>query len=69
MSAKQRIGDARELLIGNHQIRLENSSFDKLKEITAGDSCPVCQIGSIDYDGLLNLVCSQCGYTVAGCFT
>jgi uncharacterized protein (DUF983 family) len=35
----------------------------------AGDTCPRCQIGLLDYDGLLNLACSQCGYSLNGCFT
>ena len=35
----------------------------------AGDACPRCQEGRLDYDGLLNLVCPKCGYAVQGCFT
>jgi hypothetical protein len=35
----------------------------------AGDSCPKCQSAQIDYDGMLNLRCPECGYTLAGCFT
>lgn len=35
----------------------------------AGDMCPRCQRGVLDYDGLLNLACSQCGYSLGGCFT
>jgi hypothetical protein len=35
----------------------------------AGDLCPKCQSAKIDYDGLLNLTCPDCGYTLAGCFT
>ena len=35
----------------------------------AGDLCPQCQSAKIDYDGLLNLRCPNCGYTLAGCFT
>lgn len=35
----------------------------------AGDPCPQCQSVKIDYDGLLNLSCPDCGYTLAGCFT
>lgn len=34
-----------------------------------GDPCPQCIDGHLDYDGLLNLVCQQCGYTLAGCST
>lgn len=35
----------------------------------AGDLCPQCRSARIDYDGLLNLSCPDCGYTLAGCFT
>ena len=38
-------------------------------EVRFGLTCPLCQIGSFDYDGMLNLVCSNCGYTSGGCFT
>ena len=31
--------------------------------------CPRCQEGHLDYDGLLNLSCPKCGFTLAGCFT
>jgi hypothetical protein len=39
------------------------------KEVHAGDLCPACQAGRIDYDSLLNLACPRCGYIQAGCFT
>ena len=38
-------------------------------EPRVGDTCPVCKEGRLDYDGLLNLACTQCGYSLAGCFT
>lgn len=38
-------------------------------EIRAGDLCPRCQQAEIDYDGMLNLVCPECGFVLAGCFT
>ena len=31
--------------------------------------CPKCKTGKMDYDGLLNLICQNCGFTLAGCFT
>lgn len=31
--------------------------------------CPKCKTGKMDYDGLLNLICQNCDYTLAGCFT
>jgi hypothetical protein len=38
-------------------------------KLRAGDLCPQCKQGRLDYDGLLNLSCTQCGYAVGGCFT
>ena len=35
----------------------------------AGDTCPVCQKGVLDYDGMLNLSCQECGFSIGGCFT
>ncbi len=37
--------------------------------LRTGDICPQCLSGRIDYDGLLNLACSECGYSLSGCFT
>jgi uncharacterized protein (DUF983 family) len=41
----------------------------KTVEMHAGDTCPRCQKGVLDFDGLLNLACPQCGYSLGGCFT
>ncbi|MAT43845.1 MAG: hypothetical protein CL609_16035 [Anaerolineaceae bacterium] len=38
-------------------------------EIRYGSICPKCLKGIFDYDGLLNLVCPNCGFTAGGCFT
>jgi hypothetical protein len=35
----------------------------------AGDLCPNCHTGQLDYDGCLNLACPVCGYAIGGCFT
>lgn len=36
----------------------------------AGDICPKCHKGILDYDGMLNLTCPSCGMTeTGGCFT
>ena len=35
----------------------------------AGDVCPRCQNGRLDYNGMLNLVCPNCGVIEGGCFT
>ena len=40
-----------------------------VQEIRCGDRCPMCHQGVMDYDGLLNLACPVCGYTLGGCFT
>jgi|MTBAKSStandDraft_1061840.scaffolds.fasta_scaffold00281_92 ribosomal protein S27AE len=42
---------------------------NEITEIRFGSLCPICGKGSFDYDGMLNLVCSNCGYTSGGCFT
>lgn len=38
----------------------------KTIELRVGDICPQCQVGRLDYDGVLNLACSQCGYSLSG---
>ena len=38
-------------------------------DLRSGDYCPSCQQDILDYDGLLNLTCPSCGYTLGGCFT
>lgn len=35
-------------------------------ELRVGDLCPRCSVGKMDYDGLLNLACSYCGYSLSG---
>ena len=61
-------------LLSAYEISLvqETSMFDPPIEVVnpkAGDTCPQCQIVKIDYDGMLNLSCPDCGYTLAGCST
>lgn len=38
-------------------------------EIRFGAICPKCLKGTLEYDGLLNLVCPLCEFTSTGCFT
>ncbi|HSF82315.1 MAG TPA: hypothetical protein VLA49_13825 [Anaerolineales bacterium] len=38
-------------------------------ELRSGERCPRCKRANLDYDGLLNLSCPECGYAVGGCFT
>jgi len=36
----------------------------------AGQTCPRCHLGTMDYNGLLVLRCKTCGYSGdSGCFT
>jgi hypothetical protein len=46
-----------------------NSSRTGSIEMREGDLCPRCREVRLDYDGLLNLSCPKCGFTLAGCFT
>ena len=41
----------------------------KQVEWRPGVVCPSCGADRLDYDGLLNLSCPSCGYTLGGCFT
>jgi hypothetical protein len=34
-----------------------------------GQPCPACGSDQVDYNGLLNLVCKNCGLTQTGAFT
>jgi hypothetical protein len=60
-----------DFVTGENKKILETLIFDQNKttEIRFGSTCPICRNGSFDYDGMLNLVCSNCGYTSGGCFT
>lgn len=37
--------------------------------VSAGNLCPKCKKGILDYDGMLNIVCPICNFTAGGCFT
>lgn len=37
--------------------------------LRCGVTCPVCDNGCLDYDGLLNLTCPECGFSLGGCYT
>lgn len=34
--------------------------------LRAGSTCPRCGLGHLEYDGLLNLSCERCGYSLVG---
>lgn len=58
----------------NQELELKNRGLDDKHaqmrhDPLVGELCPRCQEGHLDYDGLLNLVCQQCGYTLTGCST
>jgi len=36
------------------------------KPLRPGDPCPRCEIGKMDYNGLLELECTHCGYVISG---
>ena len=56
---------------GERQIIFETMIFEQNDsfEVRFGSICSNCRKGSFNYDGMLNLVCSNCGYTSGGCFT
>ena len=41
----------------------------EVQEPRRGDLCPACGEGVLDYDGMLNLGCPECGFSLSGCFT
>lgn len=47
----------------------QDQLLDHSQELRPQDLCPKCQQGHLDYDGLLNLCCDQCGFILTGCFT
>ena len=64
-------GESTDRLRENIFIKVDSKSSDKSKveRPHAGSLCPKCQEAYLDYDGLLNLRCPNCGYLVGGCFT
>jgi NADH pyrophosphatase NudC (nudix superfamily) len=45
------------------------SSQCKMSEFRYGQPCPSCGSKDVGYDGLLNLVCKNCGLRQGGVFT
>jgi uncharacterized protein (DUF983 family) len=41
----------------------------KAYRIAPGAPCPKCGQGKLEYNGMLNLACSDCGYENCGGFT
>ncbi len=52
---------------------LESLDREKCSEVEnpplAGEQCPRCKEGALEYDSTLNLVCTECDYVVAGVCT
>jgi hypothetical protein len=61
--------------MGSDKMELEfiltelSTEEDAILEPRPGDTCPRCKEGKLDYDGMLNLSCDRCDYSLAGCFT
>ena len=47
----------------------QDQEVDHPKEFGVNDLCPACTQGHFDYNGVLNLECDECKYTLAGCST
>jgi hypothetical protein len=61
--------DKEILILPAVNIEFEDEALLHHSDPHPGDRCPQCLTGYLDYDGLLNLVCQQCGYMLAGCST
>jgi len=58
------------LALGSETVSDTEAREQHVLPLRAGDICPSCQIGCLDYDGLLNLACPECGYSGGGgCYT
>ena len=54
------------------EIKKQTESEEKSQKscrLEAGQTCPQCGNSTLEYNGLLNLVCPACGYELAGSFT
>ena len=47
----------------------KSETIPKDDHFRRGVVCPRCGIGILEYDGLLNLSCSECNFTDVGCYT
>lgn len=55
-------------LISNHKkpkhtFQVNDNQQEPIAFLRRGDLCPKCGQGHMDYDGLLNLSCTNCDYT------
>lgn len=60
-----------DFLVDRQYLSTKNKTINQNLEVEIqyGVTCPICKLGTFDYDGMLNLVCSNCGYYSGGCFT
>ena len=54
---------------GLEMVGEEDERAGAIRELRQGSLCPQCGQEKLDYDGMLNLSCPGCGYTLGGCFT
>jgi len=68
---KKKTGPAFDLDSAPFGIEMAETPQNKSSEtpLRAGDLCPQCHSGTLDYDCMLNLACPICGYALGGCFT
>lgn len=45
------------------ELPVENSLPAYLRPFRRGELCPNCELGRLDYNGLLDLECPECGYS------
>jgi hypothetical protein len=67
--AVKRASPAADLEFNLESLQTPHTEHKPTRRLRAGDLCPKCQSERLDYDGLLNLACPQCGYALSGCFT
>jgi uncharacterized protein (DUF983 family) len=65
----QKAPSASPILTFEDQEREDEQASRFVSQLQVGDLCPACGKAHLDYDGLLNLTCSACGYTLSGSFT
>jgi len=54
---------------GNQPLSANFCSISRNERLRPGMICPRCKKAKIEYDGMLNLVCPNCGLTETGAFT
>jgi hypothetical protein len=58
------------LIIEKKKPKMPRVNPNRQNEYRPGDECPQCKHPSaLDYDGLLNLHCIYCNFTIAGACT